>query len=183
MNIEVRLALVGLVTTALLTALRWTIARARPILRDDTAATISPDKVSALFTVMIGTFIFLGGCAAFVLEEGEWGPRLLAILGATIAWMMAPSLTSVHDVSWTPLGIQGPCRMFGPTLGTRRTEIAWADIERFGTTITGFWYVESRDGRRVYWSYLYRGQPMLAAALRANCPSLILPRARPQASS
>ncbi len=64
--------------------------------------------------------------------------------------------------------------MFGPTLGAARTEIAWSEIAKTGKTITGYWYVESGDGRRVYWSYLYKGYGALVLALRGHCPSLQL---------
>ncbi|CAN5621673.1 hypothetical protein BH10PSE6_BH10PSE6_35810 [soil metagenome] len=64
--------------------------------------------------------------------------------------------------------------MYGPALGTARTTIAWPDVVRTGSTITSYWYVESRDGRRVYWSYLYKGYGALIAELRRQRPSLEL---------
>ena len=63
-------------------------------------------------------------------------------------------------------------KMFGLTLGAARTEIAWSDIVRAGRTMTGYWYVESGDGRRVYWSYLCAGCDALWQALRGHCPTL-----------
>ncbi len=178
MTIGIRLALVGLVATGLLTVLRWIIGRAQPAARGDATGTISPDRISTLVTVLLGTGLFLIGCVAFVLDEGVWGPRLIALLGAAIAGCMAPSLTDIHTVVWSPRGVEGPSNLFGPTLGLRRTTIQWDDIRKFGTTITGYWYVQSADGRRVYWSYLYKGHTALAAALRAHCPLLPLTRAR-----
>jgi hypothetical protein len=99
----------------------------------------------------------------------------LAVLGLCVAGFMSPSLTSVHKVTWEEEGIEGPSNLFGPTLGLRRTKIGWGDIARAGTTITGYWFVESSDGRRVYWSYLYKGHGVLAAYLHAKRPDLTLP--------
>jgi len=111
---------------------------------------------------------------ASIYGNGGWAVAPAALLGAAIAGFMAPSVTSIHAVHWNEQGIEGPSRMFGPTLGFARTEMAWSEIEKTGTTRTGFWYVEARDGRRVYWSYLYKGYGALMLALRAYRPSLDL---------
>ena len=66
--------------------------------------------------------------------------------------------------------------MFGPTLGAARTQIQWADIVRTGKTATSYWFVETSDGRRIYWSYLYKGYRAFVGYLRTRCPDLVLPR-------
>ncbi len=96
-------------------------------------------------------------------------------MGLAIAGFMAPSLTNLHNVQWTTLGVNGPARMFGPTLGLSRTEIAWRDIVTAGKTITGYWFVQAADGRRIYWSYLYKGYGAFVSAIKAHCPTLSLP--------
>jgi hypothetical protein len=99
----------------------------------------------------------------------------LALLGLAITGFMAPSVTSVHSVHWNEAGIEGPSTTFGPTLGAKRTTILWGQIERTGKTITGYWFVEAADKRRVYWSYLYAGYGLLTDAIRRHRPSLELP--------
>jgi hypothetical protein len=98
-------------------------------------------------------------------------------VGLGIAGFMSPSLTSVHKVTWGEDGIEGPSNLFGPTLGLRRTDISWSDIARTGTTMTSYWFVEALDGRRVYWSYLYKGHGALSAFISAKRPDLALPAA------
>jgi hypothetical protein len=102
----------------------------------------------------MGLLVFAAALWAAIFSNGGWAAAAAALFGAAIAGFMAPSVTSIHAVRWNGEGIEGPARMFGPTLGTARTEIAWSDIVRTGKTVTGYWYVESGDGRRVYWSYL-----------------------------
>jgi hypothetical protein len=114
----------------------------------------------------------VAGGWAVLTHHGDWGAVAVACMGAAIAGFMAPSLIHVHDVQWTADVVEGPSRLFGPTLGAARTSIAWHEIARTGVTGTGYWYVEARDGRRVYWSYLYKGNEALAAAIRARCPEL-----------
>ena len=48
--------------------------------------------------------------------------------------------------------------------------IPWGDIRRTGKTATGYWYVEAEDGRRVYWSYLYKGYGAFVQALAELTP-------------
>jgi hypothetical protein len=136
---------------------------------------IRPELWTAWATVLIGSLMLVVALWAVTIENGGWAAAAVALLGAAIAGFMAPSVTSLHAVRWNENGIEGPAKMFGLTLGVARTEIAWADIVRTGVTTTGYWYVESTDGRRVYWSYLYKGYGALVRALRRQCPTLRLP--------
>lgn len=116
--------------------------------------------------------MFVAASWASIHGNGGWAAAGVALLGAAIAGFMAPSVTSIHAVHWNDRGVEGPAKMFGPTLGTARTEIEWQDIVKTGKTITGYWYVESGDGRRVYWSFMYKGYGALVLALRSHRPSL-----------
>jgi hypothetical protein len=60
-------------------------------------------------------------------------------------------------------------------LGFERTTIPWADIAQAGKTRTGYWYIESKDGRRIYWTILHKGAGRLVDIINARCPSLNLP--------
>jgi hypothetical protein len=167
-----RLALVAALTAVALTLLAKFIRSGRPAALDEVSGSITPEKISACVTVVVGAAMAVAGGWAVLTHHGDWAAVALACMGVAIAGFMAPSLTHVHDVQWAVDAIEGPSRLFGPTLGAARTSIAWQEIVRTGATVTGYWYVEARDGRRVYWSYLYKGNEALAAAIRARCPDL-----------
>jgi len=160
------------ITAVLLGGLATLLRRSMPAALKGQAGTIQPERWSAWLTVAVGLTIFVTASWASIHGEGGWAAAGVALLGAVIAGFMAPSVTSIHAVYWDEHGIEGPAKMFGPTLGTARTEIAWSEIMKTGKTITGYWYVESGDGRRVYWSYLYKGYGALILALRGHRPSL-----------
>ena len=175
MPMWMRLALVTALTAALLSVLAKFIRSSRPAALDDVSGTISPDKISACVTVIVGTGMAIAGGWALLRGQSSWVPIAIMCVGVAIAVFMAPSLTHVHDVQWTAKVIDGPSRLFGPTLGTARTTIDWHDVVRTGATVTGYWYVETRDRRRVYWSFLYRGNEALAAVVRMRCTALQVP--------
>jgi hypothetical protein len=141
----------------------------------DTAGAIQPERSTAWLTVILGCLLSLGGLFGTLFRAGGSGAFAVAVIGFCIAGFMAPSLTSVHRVTWDEEAIEGPSHLFGLTLGWRRAKIPWRDIARAGTTITGYWFVESFDGRRVYWSYLYKGYGVLTAFLSMKRPDLFLP--------
>jgi hypothetical protein len=165
------------ITAALIAGLSWLLSRSKPAVENESGGMIRPERWTALFTVIGGALMCIGGVAALVLSDHKWAGAGLAVMGAAAGGFMAPSLTSVHAVRWKDDHVEGPSKMFGPTLGLLRATIAWSDIATTGKTLTGYWYVQSRDGRRVYWSYLYKGHGALAAALRRHCPSLTIPDA------
>jgi len=135
--------------------------------------TIRPGMASAVFTVVGG--IGMAVLGVVIAASRDRAALLLTVVGVAIAGFMAPSLTSVHAVHWNADAIEGPSNRFGPTLGAKRATIPWHAIVKTGATLTGYWFVESYDKRRVYWSYLYKGHGKLAAALRDRCPGLRLP--------
>jgi hypothetical protein len=165
-------ALVSLLVAAGLAALR----RARPWRTSETSGTIRPDRWSACFAIAVGVAFMTIGLLPVVTGARTTAAALVVnlVFGATMAGFMAPSLTSVHAVRWDEIGIEGPCSLFGLTLGTRRTRMRWAEIARTGKTATGYWYVESRDGRRDYWSFLYTGYAALVKVLRKHRADLTL---------
>jgi hypothetical protein len=169
------MVMIPLLTVIILGVLAQALRRSRPAMMGDEDGTISPDKVSAWFTVIVGALMTMAGWALAVFGHAAWLGLALSLMGLAIAGFMAPSLTSMHNVHWTAVGIEGPCKLFGPTLGKARTIIPWSDVVRTGTTMTGYWYVQGKDGRRVYWSYLYKGYGALASVLRLKCPDLTPP--------
>jgi hypothetical protein len=139
------------------------------------SGTIRPPLLRAWFGTLVGLMMLLVALwAAIVSGNGDMAAAM-AFLGVVFVGASAPQVVWDHKVRWNQQGIEGPAKMFGLTLGAARTEIAWPDIVRTGRTQTGYWYVESRDGRRVYWSYLCAGYEALARELRRQCPTLSAP--------
>jgi hypothetical protein len=128
-----------------------------------------------LLSIWLGT---LFGCVMIV--AAVWAAMIksydiaaaLGFLGIVFAVAAAPQVVWRHEVRWNQKEIEGPAKMFGLTLGAARAKIVWSDIVRAARTMTGYWYVESSDGRRVYWSYLCAGCDGPMQALRAHCPTL-----------
>ena len=169
------IALAAMLTMAVLELIRRLLRQATPAALDAVSGSIRPEKITAAVTVVVGAGMAVGGAASALSGGGGWAAAV-ALAGLAIAGFMAPSLTSLHAVNWDTDGIEGPSRLFGPTLGVARARIAWSEIVRTGVTSTSYWYVESNDKRRVYWSYLYKGHGALGAALAAHCPRLRVPR-------
>jgi|HubBroStandDraft_6_1064221.scaffolds.fasta_scaffold125965_3 hypothetical protein len=167
--------LIAGITMVITMVLSWLIGRGKPQHLTADKGTIQPERASAWFTVIVGTAMCLSGLLGILALHLGWIGALLATMGAAIAGFMSPSLTSVHAVRWDTDGVEGPSSLFGPTLGLKRTQVAWSDIVKAGETFTSYWFVESSDGRRIYWSYLYKGYSALTQALRARCPNLELP--------
>lgn len=135
---------------------------------------ISPGKISAALVTALGVGVLLSGVHAAATGDLKVGLGWAAAGGLLIIFM-GPSLTHRHDVIWTDEGVQGPSRLFGPSLWLSRTSIQWQDIGAVGATITNYWFVQSFDGRRIYWSYLYPGYGSLTRRLRAKRPDLSIP--------
>jgi hypothetical protein len=171
MPVWIRLALVSALIVVVLGVVAHVIRSGKPLQLSDGSGTITPEKSSAVFTVISGGAMAALGFGLFLAGTVNEIGLVAGCMGLAIGGFMAPSLTHMHDVHWSEGVIEGPSRMFGPTLGLARTSIAWSDVVRTGSTMTGYRYVETLDGRRVYWSYLYTGNATLEAALALRCPS------------
>ncbi|WP_156812021.1 hypothetical protein [Robiginitomaculum antarcticum] len=132
---------------------------------------ITPGKTLAIITIVFGLSVAISGIfLASLGGEHSLGFGIF-ILGICIGGFMAPSFFSFHDVTWDENSITGICRLFGPTLGLRRTTIEWSDVASRGQTATQYNYLQSIDGRRVYWSYLYHGNGELERIIAERCKS------------
>lgn len=147
--------------------------QARPLKNSGAAGTISPGKLSAAIVTllgMVGAFFGIG-----LLINGSALTGLICLfIGAPLAAFMSPSLTHTHDVSWNDVQATGPCKLFGLTLGRSRTSISWNAVVSTGKTASGYWFIESDDGRRIYWSYLYPGYGRFVEKLQAERPEISL---------
>lgn len=166
-----RIAAVVIITGAITVVPRWLGLRSKPARLADGGGRITPGKISAVVVVILGLLFSAAGCVGIWSGDLALGSFILAT-GAALALFMAPSLTHWHDVIWTDTMIEGPSRMFGPTLGLARIRIRWNEIARTGGTVTGYSFVETSDRRRVYWSYLYRGFAVFEERLKLHRPDL-----------
>ena len=156
--------LIAVLTAAVLESWRRVNRGRKPVQRDDAMGRITPGKISAAFTVLFGLALMAFGIIGLVVGQGSTGAVML-VVGLPIVLFMAPSLTHCHDVVWTPAYVEGPSRLFGLTLALRRERLAWTDVVARGRTLTGYDFVQSADGRRVYWSYLYPGHGALESEI------------------
>ncbi len=89
----VRFGFIAGMTAIITGGLAWLISRARPAAASADSGTIAPEKWSALFTVVFGAIMFLGGGVAIL--AGEWPMGLVvSIMGAAAGGFMTPSLTN-----------------------------------------------------------------------------------------
>lgn len=171
-----RTILIGGASAGSVATLAWLLRRSRPLSLSGDSGTIRPDRVSAWLVVVLGAGTAAAGVMFLIYSHDyRWLGLALLVMGGLLTGFMSPSLTNVHAVNWNANGLEGPCKTFGPTLGLKRTSIGWKDVACSGMTSTQYWYVEANDGRRIYWSYLYRGYGVLTETLRRQCPSLALP--------
>jgi hypothetical protein len=176
-----RFGLIAVITAIAVAGLSRLFAGLQPKSADAGHGTIRPERISAVLTVVFGLALVLAGLVG-VAAGGLYIPigLIIAIPGAVIAGFMAPSLTNLHVLNWSAEGIEGPCATFGLTLGLRRTLIRWDDVRKTGKTSSGYWFIESGDHRRIYWSYLYKGYGAFVRVLAERCPSLELPADLPK---
>jgi hypothetical protein len=88
-----RLALVSAVTAVVLGMLARVVRSGRPLELEDGSGTITPEKTSAVFTVVGGGAMAVGGLGAFVVGTGDGMGLLVACIGLAIGGFMAPSRT------------------------------------------------------------------------------------------
>lgn len=161
--------------------MRWwmrRLASAQPFKLDGDNGAIRPDRVTGwIFGIVYGV-LGVGGVALLVtVPESAIASIPFAIIGLVFAGCMLPSLTDVHAIYWSNHGVDGPTQMILGTLVAKRANIPWSEFVKSGTSITVSWYLEARDGRRVYWSSLYPGHSAFTAAIQHHRPDLAIPEA------
>ncbi|QNA85209.1 hypothetical protein G4G27_15285 [Sphingomonas sp. So64.6b] len=139
-----------------------------------TDGNITPGKISAAVITFFGVAMVMIGIA--LIFFGVLAAGFICLLpGIALIIFMGSSLSGMHDVSWNSTNVSGPSRLFGPSLGRSRTTIRWDEIVSTGKTTTSYWFIQSRDGRRIYWSYLYPGYGRFVDSLLLNRPQMMLP--------
>jgi len=163
-------------TGMILTWLAKLIGGARPRALGPGSGEIAPEPVSLIVVLAVGVALAVGGVAALVVGYPPVGAIVL-LLGAVFSAAAIPALTGRHKISWSAQGIEGPSRSFGVTLGLTRATIAWSEIHRCAADLGGYWFLESADGRRVYWNYFYKGYWDFVRELKQRRPDLEFPPA------
>lgn len=146
-----------------------------PHRHDKVSGHIKPGKLSAWLTIIVGLTMVVSGCTLTLSGNSLIIGFMLSVLGALISGFMAPSLGRWHDLLWNDQGVDGPSKMFGPSLSRKRIFLTWNEIVRAGQTSTQYWYLENIAGKRVYWSYLYRGHTKFRDAVKRHKPDISLP--------
>ncbi len=137
--------------------------------------TITPGKISAAFITFFGVAIAVYGAALILYGTLLATALICLVVGGALTIFMAPSLTRMHDVNWNSTEVNGPSKLFGLSLGRSRTAIRWDEVTSTGKTATSYWFIQSDDGRRIYWSYLYSGYGQFVDNLISNRPQIELP--------
>ena len=115
----------------------------------------------AMLTIYGGIFFALFGALFLIFTENEtislWLGFLIAVMGLLCSGFMVPSLSPTHDILWDEESLEGPSKLSGPSLGQNHTIIKWDDVTTTGQTSTGYFYVGSRDGSKIYYSPYSKG--------------------------
>ncbi len=165
--------LTGVVTAAVIGGISFLMSRTKPKQTDDGQQLIRMPKVlcyigivSCLFLCALG-----GGIIVFGSEEGI-GTKLIAgvlfVACALLIPLSVNALGSSYDVVWNEEGITGPSKLYTFKVRQSRITINWNDISKLGETALRSIYVESKDGRRIFWSMYYTGQTVLEQRIAAE---------------
>ena len=178
-NTVMKYVFIALCTALVTGIISYFTAKQKPDFLDESSGRLTPGKTSAWITIIGGLLmVALGLWMIFSIllfeqdKAGLSGAILLSLMGLAIAGFMSPSLFSIHDIVWDDDGVEGASSMFGPTLGWKRHKIKWNEIVKRGETVTQYWYLETEDKRRVYWSYLYSGYGELDYVISERCRTL-----------
>jgi hypothetical protein len=166
------LIIVAVGTTTLVS--HWFRRRSKPRELAEGGGRIVPGRRTIGIAVVSGLLLSALGCTA--LWYGAVVPgSLMAVSGLGGALLVALSLSRRHDVVWNDTGIDGPCRKIVGILGSARTQIRWGEIALTERTLDGYSFVETADGRRIYWSNLYSGFVVFETRLKLHRPDLFGP--------
>jgi len=131
----------------------------------------------AIITVCCGlAFAIVCSSGLYVVNaaDGSGGDLSLTlglIMGLLISGFMVPSISPTHDIHWDEDFLEGPSKLFGPSLGKIRTKFRWNDIVTNGTVATGYNFVESLSGDRIYYSPYSKGLKPFRTKLASVMPA------------
>ncbi len=119
---------------------------------------MSAHRIAAGFVFFVGSILSFGGAWSLFYGANGHPPNsliegvLISLMGMAFIGFMMPSMTPWHDVVWDEISLEGPNRLFGPTLRLSRIKISWDDIVETGQTFTKYYYVRTASGDVIYYS-------------------------------
>jgi hypothetical protein len=135
------------------------------------AWSIRPEKSSAWLS--IGLSVICVPIAAYRFAT-DGTPRvaqavvvMLALCGLLV-WRSVQALRGDQSVTWSIHGLEGPSGVFGALVGGAKVRLAWSRLTRIDQAGWGVWFVETRDGRRIYWTEAHEGHEDLLVRLSAR---------------
>ncbi len=147
------------------------IARLKPKKDASGLAVIVPNRLYMLFIGLVG-----GGLYYFVLYVIPVENMYFVVIGGSIGIILAfaalcPLMTDLN-VRWNNRYVEGPAKVWFGFQLPQRTDFLWTEICDTGITRSTYWYVETYDGERVYFSRFYSGHTYFTRALQENCPDV-----------
>lgn len=141
-------------------------------LTNDAEGRTKPNKLLSIVCI-IGSVCFsiLGFYTAFVEDIGisGWGLGIGFLIGSIVFVM---SLSPKHQLHWTTEHVEGASKLFYGFLMFERTRIEWKDVVETGSTFSGYTYIQTSDGRRIYWNFLQKGSNTFEGHLLSRCPNI-----------
>jgi len=158
MSLETALAIISLAACLLIAGFAIYNLLNRPNTNDVGNKVVSHSVSIAIFTVSGGLIMAVLSSVGLLgmfgnIEPDGWIAILLPlVMGLLISGFMVPSLSPRHDIYWNNETLEGPNKLFGPSLRGTRVKLNWKDIVSKGTVATGYSYIEISSGERIYFS-------------------------------
>ena len=135
----------------------WAYSKTKPSYFTETAGIIGPNKTTVFIFVMTGFLITSGGLILYT-NHGI-GPlsAMLILIGGTFFIGSIFGFSSGYDLVWNEHGISGLSKQFPFNLKKHRTFIPWDNIKIVKENALQNFYIESADGRKIFWNYAYDG--------------------------
>lgn len=152
-----KIGLSVVLNAAMLVGVYWAFSKKKPQYFTGTAGVISPNRTTVFILVMIGFFITSGGLFLYNHQETRLLSSIL-ILGGTIFFVGSLlGFSSGYHLTWNKDGVSGLSRQFTLKLHQNRTFITWDDIITVEENRLQNYYIESTDGRKIFWNFAYDG--------------------------
>lgn len=140
------------------------------------AGEIRLNQKVAWFTLIIGLLIFNFSIFLIVFMDGGLIYGLpLVLLGLFCAIGILPALSQIQNLKWDNQTIEGPSKVYGQFMGIKRAEIAWSSIMEIGFQKGPYFFIETIQGTRIYWSPAYSGFEHFESTLKKRRPKLDWP--------
>jgi len=118
--------------------------------------------------------LFAGGIF-FMFDEKQYILGTFSVLlGGAISLVFLMPLLSKDHVVWNGKYVEGPSGKYRQIFKQQKTRIMWSDIAVRGTVMSGYWYIQAEDCRKIHWNHHYAGYRAFDDAVVKNCPALAI---------